>query len=251
MKELVVNASGCMGDAISVALMLVYSLEMALDGCLGQSLVGRLMRKWLITALIASSVGVVLVTMVAAVWAYVEIGGFSNEFSQDNQDWGAFGSYLGGVLGPVVGLVTVLILVVTLLEQQSQMERQHKNELKQDILKLVDKAEAKIDGLLQYEMISWEGNSVILQDMVQGLCPATGSNDPSNSQIVFRLLRLSGEYAESLTLYRDNIDPRFVYGFHRKRVEELYAFLEKNKKLLEQWDRQVNLGMLKQLIDRL
>jgi len=209
------------------------------------------MHKYMIGALIAMLVAVTLAAMAGAIWAYVQIGGFSSTFSRDNQDWGAFGSYLDGMSGAIVGLASVLILSITLLQQQSQMNRQSKNELKQDILKLIDKAEGKIDALLQHEVVSSESGSAVLLDMVEGLCPATVSNDPSNSRIVFRLLRLSGEYVESLMLYRANIDPWFVYRFHRVRIEEIYRFLEKNKALLEQWDRQVNLGMLRHLIDKL
>jgi hypothetical protein len=209
------------------------------------------MQKWVIVAFIVVLVGAALATMIGAVWVYARSGGFSDAVSRGNQDWSAFGSYFGGMATAIVGFASVVILSITLLQQQSQMGHQSKNELKQDILSLIDKAEGKIDKLLQHEFAPVDGRPITLQEVVDGIRSMPELATPPYSSMIIRLFLLTGEYVESLMLYRDNVNPYFVYRFHRKRIEEIYAFLEKNGKCLDHWDRTVNLGILKELINRL
>ncbi|CFQ36823.1 hypothetical protein [Yersinia bercovieri] len=60
---------------------------------------------------------VLLCAAVVPLLAYFSI--FSDGFSRNAQDWGAFGSYLSGIYSSIFGLLSVIILVVTLREMRA------------------------------------------------------------------------------------------------------------------------------------
>lgn len=59
------------------------------------------------------------VTTLAVVLYYSNFGGRS--LSEDPEQWGQFGDFLGGVINPVVGLVTVFLVIVSISVQRKEL----------------------------------------------------------------------------------------------------------------------------------
>jgi hypothetical protein len=67
--------------------------------------------------LIITSLSCVIVFYVAYAYNFLEISNLS--FSKKNEDWGYFGSYIGGTITPILSFFTILILIHSLSEQVS------------------------------------------------------------------------------------------------------------------------------------
>jgi hypothetical protein len=59
---------------------------------------------------------VLLVCATAAVFYYVDVFGW--QFSRNQSDWSAFGSYIGGIFGPLVSFITLLAVLKTVALQR-------------------------------------------------------------------------------------------------------------------------------------
>lgn len=54
---------------------------------------------------------------------------YDTPVSNNTQDWGAFGDYLGGILNPIIGIVNLVVLVYISVTIENTEERRHRNNL--------------------------------------------------------------------------------------------------------------------------
>lgn len=169
--------------------------------------------------------------------AYYYGGDFRGSFSQKNEDWGAFGSYVGGVLGAVFGFFSFILLVVTVLQQEhhleQQMERQFEADLKQNHLNYMETINDDIRYLLARKIKAEQGGSLEFGDYVLGSAVSTPENKDVFYKLLSNLLRQVAEYSVALNLYRDNFDGYFQYRGHKERVQRLADFIKLNEHLLK------------------
>lgn len=178
---------------------------------------------------------------IAVLSTYYYGGEFSGPLSHDNQDWGAFGSYVGGVLGAVFGFFSFILLVITVLQQErhieQQMERQFHEDLKQNHLNYMETINSDIRYLLERKLTKKNGENIEFGDYVLG----SAVSPPVDTEIFYKLLstllRQVAEYSSALNLYRDNFDSYFQYRGHKERVERLANFIKLNKHLLRGMER--------------
>lgn len=89
------------------------------------------------------SLAVLLFILYIPIGLYFNI--FNNGFSHNNQDWGAFGSFISGVYSPLLAFISVLILIETLKE----MQRTNKREMEQfDIQMEQSRSEKKLNDII-------------------------------------------------------------------------------------------------------
>ncbi|WP_152974943.1 hypothetical protein [Pseudomonas sp. RIT-PI-q] len=65
---------------------------------------------------------VLLICAAVAVFYYVDVFGW--QFSKNQSDWSAFGSYIGGIFGPLVSFITLLAVLKTVALQRELLATQ-------------------------------------------------------------------------------------------------------------------------------
>ncbi|VVP26472.1 hypothetical protein PS862_04132 [Pseudomonas fluorescens] len=65
---------------------------------------------------------VLLICAAAAVYCYVDVFGW--QFSKNQSDWSAFGSYIGGIFSPLVSFITLLAVLKTVALQRELLATQ-------------------------------------------------------------------------------------------------------------------------------
>jgi hypothetical protein len=102
-------------------------------------------------------VGIMLVTMslVLVATTLILYGYQFHEapLSNNIQDWGAFGSYLGGVLGATIPTLALIGAVIAIFQQQSAFLRSNNQILASDILRTIERLEDEIDRSLKEQEI--------------------------------------------------------------------------------------------------
>jgi len=184
--------------------------------------------------LVVLSLGMLSIATVAG--AYYFIIGAAHPLSTDGERWGQFGDYFGGVAGTLLSFLSVLLLVYTVHLQNRQLSDTQQETLKRDLLAHVTKADEEIERWLQRKLafISMSGETVELGDVVWGILKETDINPREFERAVVRLHALTCLYCEALALYRDNIDPYFIFRYHRQKAQSLLEFLAKHEALLGQ-----------------
>ena len=179
-------------------------------------------------------VGLLLIAAVGgAYYAYV---GFELPLSTRGQDWGEFGDYFGGVAGALLAFISVLLLVYTIHLQSEQLSSAQHEMLKRDLLAHVTKADDEIGHWLQRKLAAHNiaGETVEFGDVVWGLLEPNYVNAKEFKLATIRLHELTCLYCEALALYRDNIDPYFIFKYHRQKAQSLLNFLKEHQDLLGQ-----------------
>jgi len=184
--------------------------------------------------LIIFLVGLLLIFAVGGVYyAYVE---FDRPLPTNGQMLGQFGDYFGGVAGTLLSFVSILLLVYTIHLQSKQLLAARHEMLKRDLLAHVTKADDEIDHWLQRKLAVSDrvGETVEFGDVVWGIIKASYINDKEFKSGVIRLHQLTCLYCEALALYRENIDPHFIFKYHRQKAQSLLVFIKDHQKLLGQ-----------------
>lgn len=168
----------------------------------------------------------------AVVSAYCYYVGSWGTFSTSAQDWGFFGDYFGGVTGSIFAFISAVLIVYTVQQQREQIEAAQDEALKLDVLRYVSTADEEIERWLQKKVIINGGVEVEFGDVVWGLAQASETRAESFSAAVNRLFKLTCMYCGALALYKDNVNPHFIFQYHRQKASELVAFLEKHQSKL-------------------
>lgn len=97
--------------------------------------------------------GVVLVIL-GAILFVSSIGVFAVFFhaqniSTDVNDWGAFGSYLGGVLGVSISILALSGAVIAIYQQHGTEKRVSNHTIAADLMRTIERLEDSIDGPLK------------------------------------------------------------------------------------------------------
>jgi hypothetical protein len=185
----------------------------------------RILAVFLIGLLVLAIVG-------GAYYAYV---GFAYPISVDGEHWNYFGGFFGGVAGTLLTFISILLLVYTVHLQTTQLSDTQHETLKRDSLAHVNKADNEIEHWLQRKLAaSAHGETVEFGDVVWGIIEPSYVNAKEFGLAVVRLHRLTCLYCEALALYRDNINPYFIFKYHRQKAESLLEFLRQNQRLLGQ-----------------
>lgn len=170
-------------------------------------------------------------------------GNFGSGFSSNNEDWGAFGSYLGGVLGSLFGFFSFMLLLATVLQQEQQLERMFEEGLKQNHLNYMSAINEDIRYLLERKINCT--NDVVLEfgDFFLG----SASEKPIDAKVfgvlISKLLKYLAEYSNALHLYRDNFDSYFQYRAHKERAIALAEFIKSHEGMLSNMEP-VTLGVI-------
>lgn len=185
---------------------------------------------------ILSVVAFGLLIISSVVGAYYFIVGAVHPLSSSGEDWGNFGDYFGGVAGALLSFLSILLLVYTIHLQIHQLSAAQHETLKRDLLAHVTKADDEIERWLQRKLayISMSGQTVEFGDVVWGILKSKDINPPEFERAVVRLHVLTSLYCEALALYRDNIDPYFIFKYHRQKAQALLDFLKEYGALLGQ-----------------
>lgn len=179
-------------------------------------------------------IGVALLLAVSG-YFYAHVG-LAHPLSNSGTDWANFGEYFGGVAGTLLAFISVLLLVYTLYLQSEQLANAQHQMLKRDLLAHVTKADDEIGHWLgrQIALPSVSGATVEFGDVVWGLLEPRQVDAKEFQRAVVRLHILTCLYCEALALYRDNIDPYFIFKYHRQKAESLLKFLVVHQELLGQ-----------------
>lgn len=179
-------------------------------------------------------IGVALLLAVSGFF-YTHVG-LGYQLSKNATDWASFGEYFGGVAGPLLAFISILLLVYTVSLQSEQLADAQHQILKRDLLAHVTKAEDEISHWLGREIAlpSLSGATVEFGDVVWGLTKPKQVDAREFNRAVVRLHVLTCLYCEALALYRDNIDPYFIFKYHRQKAESLLKFLKEHVDLLGQ-----------------
>ena len=183
---------------------------------------------------LAFVVGIALLLAVGgAFYVYVVL---AHSRSHNATDWANFGAYFGGVAGTFLAFISILLLVYTLVLQGKQLADAQHEMRKRDLLAHVTKADDEIGNWLsrQIALPSLSGATVEFGDVVWGLLEPKQVDAKEFKRAVVRLHVLTCLYCEALALYRDNIDPYFIFKYHRQKAESLLKFLTEHRELLGQ-----------------
>ncbi|SCX25210.1 hypothetical protein SAMN05216379_12626 [Nitrosomonas eutropha] len=177
-------------------------------------------------------VGLLLIATVGGIYyAYV---GFDKPFSTSGEDWGQFGDYFGGVSSALLAFISILLLVYTIHLQSEQLSGVQHEMLKRDLLAHVTKADDEIMHWLERELAALKsGETVEFGDVVWGILEPNYINPKEFKLATVRLHKLTCLYCEALALYRDNIDPHFIFKYHHQKAQSLLNFLKDHQKLLD------------------
>ncbi|HWG86739.1 MAG TPA: hypothetical protein VN679_03075 [Candidatus Acidoferrales bacterium] len=179
-------------------------------------------------------VGIALLLAVSG-YFYAHVG-HGHALSHNGTDWASFGEYFGGVAGTLLAFISVILLVYTVYLQSEQLENVQHQMLKRDLLSHVTKADDEISHWLsrQIALPSLSGATVEFGDVVWGLLEPRQIDAKEFQRAVVRLHVLTCLYCEALALYRDNINPYFIFKYHRQKAESLLKFLAAHQELLGQ-----------------
>jgi hypothetical protein len=97
--------------------------------------------------------GAVLV-VIGAILIAVTIGAFAFFFytqrvSTNVNDWGAFGSYVGGVLGASISILALIGSVIAIYLQQKTSRNEHNHRIASDLINTIERLENDIDSSLK------------------------------------------------------------------------------------------------------
>lgn len=56
---------------------------------------------------------------------------FNHGLSSNSQDWGAFGSFVGGIYAPIVAIISVYVLIKTLYSMDSHNKSSQRHQEKE------------------------------------------------------------------------------------------------------------------------
>lgn len=179
-------------------------------------------------------IGLLLIAAVCG--AYYAHVGFDKVISTSGEDWSRFGDYFGGVAGALLSFISILLLVYNIHLQSEQLSDAQREMLKRDLLAHVTKADEEIMHWLERKIAvpSREGEAVEFGDVVWGMLDPSYVNPKEFKLATERLLKLTFLYCEALALYRDNIDPYFIFKYHRQKAQTFLDFLKQHKNLLGQ-----------------
>lgn len=178
-------------------------------------------------------IGLLLIAAVAgAYYAYVGLG---LPLSTNGQDWGEFRDYFGGVAGALLAFLSIL-LVYTIHLQSAQLSAAQREMLKRDLLAHVTKADDEIGHWLQRRLAAHNvaEETVEFGDVVWGLLEPSYINAKEFKLATVRLHKLTGLYCEVLALYRANIEPYFIFKYHKQKAQSFLDFLKLHEGLLDQ-----------------
>ena len=182
--------------------------------------------------LIVFIVGLFLIGVVGI--AYYGFVGIGRPFSSHGQDWAQFGDYFGGVAGALLSFLSILLLVYTIHLQSEQLLQARWEARKRDQLAHVTKADDEIMHWLgrKIAILHTKDETIEFGDVVWGLLAPDYVNPKEFQVATERLLKLTCLYCEALDLYRTNVDPYFIFKYHRQKAQTLLDFLNKHQSQL-------------------
>jgi len=65
----------------------------------------------------------IFVGVAALIAAITYVSNFGRSLSNDRDDWGVFGDFLGGVLNPIVGIATIYLVLTNLIVQRKELKK--------------------------------------------------------------------------------------------------------------------------------
>ncbi|WP_071873539.1 hypothetical protein [Atopomonas hussainii] len=179
---------------------------------------------------IVAVIGVVI--LLGVFLAYFFIGDFTLSAATENLDWSAFGSYFGGVAGPFLTFISILLLVYTIRQQRFHLESMHEENIKQDMLRYLNKIDDEITHVLTREIHIGNLAFAQLGDILGGIVTPAQFQESSFKAALEKLMRQTASYCEAIALYRANVNGHFIFRAHQQRAAELLSYLESNQKHL-------------------
>jgi hypothetical protein len=74
---------------------------------------------------------------------------YAQDFSPNVNDWGAFGSYLGGVLGASISTLALIGAVIAIYQQHQIDQRTKNHSIAADLMRSIERLEDTIDDSLK------------------------------------------------------------------------------------------------------
>ncbi|BCL75934.1 hypothetical protein JHS3_16700 [Jeongeupia sp. HS-3] len=168
--------------------------------------------------------------------AYYMYVGHGHPFSTNGENWNQFGGYFGGVAGVLLSFISILLLVYTIHLQSQQLSDAQDETLKRDLLAHVTKADEEVEHWLQRKLATHNKSEETIEfgDVVWGILEPSCINTKAFEIAVIRLHKLTCLYCEALALYRNNVDPYFIFKYHQQKAQSLLDFLKPHQNLLGQ-----------------
>lgn len=181
----------------------------------------------MIRVFIVSTLCLVVILIVSG--SYYFFVGEGLPISDNGSDWSAFGSYFGGVVGPIFSFLSTILLFYTIMQQSKNIEHVSSESLKLDMLRYVSRTEEEIEQWLRTDIASInDGRTVQLGFIIRGIVKPQYANKDELNACLVRLVKLTCTYTSSIALYKDNVDPYYIYKHHCAKAIDLIDFLEKN-----------------------
>ncbi|WP_409010987.1 hypothetical protein [Aeromonas salmonicida] len=166
--------------------------------------------------------------------AYYIFVGKGLPISDNGSDWSTFGSYFGGVVGPIFSFLSTILLFYTIMQQSINIKNASSESLKLDMLRYVSRAEEEIEQWLRTDLASIHDNKTVqLSLIVRGVVKPQYANKDELNPCLIRLVKLTCTYTSAIALYKDNVDPYFIYKHHCEKAIDIISFLESNNSRLD------------------
>ncbi|WP_047609170.1 hypothetical protein [Rahnella aquatilis] len=95
-------------------------------------------------------IALILSFLIALIPIVLYFSTFNNSLSNDNQVWGAFGSFIGGIYSSLFGFASAVVLIITLKEMRTfnrqQTEYQNREKILDDIKMLCNLLEKSLNS---------------------------------------------------------------------------------------------------------
>ena len=166
------------------------------------------------------------------------------QLSNDINNWGSFGSYIGGVLSVIFSAGSLFLVIYSLNKQD---EHFFELESKRDHLIYLERLESDIDKWIDSKLAynSVNENFITFYALVYGLIENSEYIQQNEyKRALSRLVKLLANYINGYKLYCDNVNTNFVARYHVTKITTILDFLEKNDSLLTQ-NEKLSLVMMK------
>jgi len=98
-------------------------------------------------------IGVAGLAVVFILAPYIEI--FNGDYSKNSDDWGNFGSYIGGTLTPIISFLTLLAILVTIWFQRKLIQ------LQMDMIHQQDNQIRQLEASVNFERVNAHKQSIL------------------------------------------------------------------------------------------
>lgn len=161
------------------------------------------MRDWFWLTLL----GIAIILGVSS--AYIFLGEFGNSLSHRIEDWTGFAAYFGGVAGSLLSFLALVVIARNMSIQQQALELAEDRVTAEQHLRLLDALYDDIREVLDRPLALTSGTTGSLRQVVYREVAANQVDAKLLTDRFDQLMRLTGQYCQAVSLYRENVTEFF------------------------------------------